>query len=169
MALFRRKQVDTTSLPPEVQDYYQAERRGRSWAAWVLALITLIVTVLLVLGLFFGGRFIYRKVRGTDKPAPVAVQTDNDDQEAQNPTPSTPANPPTVQAPQGSTPSQLPSDGTTSPTTTAPNGTGTTPTQTTTPTPDGNLPNSGPGDTLAIFLAVSVLAYVAHRRFLAKS
>ena len=32
---------------------------------------------------------------------------------------------------------------------------------------NSNLPSTGPGDTLSIFVAVSVLAYFTHRRFLA--
>lgn len=65
MALFRRNKTTstkTTKVPAEVQDYYEAGRRERTGIAWLLGLATLIVTILLALLLFFGGRWIYRKV-----------------------------------------------------------------------------------------------------------
>ncbi len=148
MALFRRNRIDQAGMPTEVQDYYKAEGRERTGVAWLLALATLLVTVLVVLGLFFGGRWAFRKLKNNDKPAPVAVQTDTaKDQgtKAAEPAPATP-------------PAQTPSPSTGSP----------APAPATTPTSarNSNLPSTGPEDTLAIFVAVSVLAYIAHRRFL---
>lgn len=57
----------STAVPAEVQDYYEAGRRERRGVAWLLGLVTLLVTVLLALLLFFGGRWIYRKVTNKDK------------------------------------------------------------------------------------------------------
>ncbi len=57
----------STPVPAEVQDYYEAGRRERRGVAWLLGLITLVVTVLLALLLFFGGRWIYRKATNKDK------------------------------------------------------------------------------------------------------
>jgi len=42
-------------VPKEVKEFYQAERRERVGVAWLLALATLITTVLVAFGLFFGG------------------------------------------------------------------------------------------------------------------
>lgn len=53
MALFRRNKVDQTGMPPEIQSYYQTENRERTWLAWLMALGTLLVTVVVVLGVFF--------------------------------------------------------------------------------------------------------------------
>jgi len=69
----RNKQDDNGNVPAEVKQYYQAERRERVGLAWLLAAGTLIVTVLVVLGLFFGGRWIYRQVTD-DKPASTATE-----------------------------------------------------------------------------------------------
>jgi len=149
MALFRRKaKIEAPDMPPELQTYYQAEKREKSWMAWALGLATLVVTILLALALFFGGRWIYRKVR--NEPAKVTtVQTDNEAKETPKATTPEPAAP--------STP-------------TTPSNTGTSSTSTNTPraaTPgSSDLPNTGPADTLAIFVAVSVLAYFVHRRLL---
>ncbi len=76
MALFRRKTTD--SVLPEVDEYYQAERRDRGWLAWLLAFLSVAVVVFLIIGLFLGGRWAYNKLAGNDD-APVAV-TDNDNQ-----------------------------------------------------------------------------------------
>lgn len=61
MALFGRGR-NTDSVPQEVKDYYEAERRERSGMAWLLALATLVVTLVLAGGIFLGGRWAYRKV-----------------------------------------------------------------------------------------------------------
>ncbi|TXG76564.1 hypothetical protein E6P97_03315 [Patescibacteria group bacterium] len=65
MKLFRRNK-QTVNMPPEVAEYYQAERRDRRGATWLLTLLALCVTVAIIIGLFLAGRWIYRTVRGTD-------------------------------------------------------------------------------------------------------
>lgn len=161
MALFRRKTQDTDVVPAEIQDYYQSEKRERTGVAWLLALVTLVITVLLALALFFGGRWLYRKVVTNDKPntgqqAPASNQPGNVNAPGDNtdtpgapapsaPAPSTPAPSapaPTAPAPAAPTPGAgAPATGSPSqpatPTTTAspsaprPNTTGSTPSATT--------------------------------------
>lgn len=58
---FKRKRTASV-LPQEVDDYYRAEKRGRRGAAFFLGLMTLVLTVLFVLGAFFVGRYFYNKV-----------------------------------------------------------------------------------------------------------
>src|SRR5687768_699929 len=94
---FKRNKNDS-AVPADIQNYYQTERTQRSGVAWLLALGTLLVTVGLVLGLFFGGRFIYRTITDNDKPAEIS-QTESNDGEVAAPgsdsavttTPNTPA------------------------------------------------------------------------------
>lgn len=155
MALFRRNKTDQAGMPTEVQDYYKAEGRQRSGLAWLLALGTLLVTVVVVLGLFMGGRWAFRKLKNNDKPAPVAVQTDKTKDGGTKPAETTPDG----DAP-ATSPAQTPPATTTSP---APAGSSTTAPSS---TKNSNLPSTGPEDTLAIFVAVAVLAYIGHRRFL---
>ncbi len=149
---FRRNKTDQTGMPTEVRDYYKAEGRERTGLAWLLALATLLVTVLVVLGLFLGGRWAFRKLKDNNKPAPVAVQNENKD-EAEKPK-DEPQNNPSTSQPVPATPAPSPTGSTSTP---AP--------QTQTPA-NGSIPNTGPGDNVAIFVAVSVLGYLAHRRFL---
>lgn len=74
MKLFNRKK--DTSTPNEIQNYYTEERRDRTGVAWLLAAGTLIVTLLLALGLFYGGRWAYRTVfdDGGDAPAGITQE-----------------------------------------------------------------------------------------------
>lgn len=135
MAWFRRKKSD--DLAQEFKDYYQggAQSTQRSGLAWILALVTLVCSVFLVIALFLGGRWIYRKV--TDKQ-PETTQTVNPgvggtNQPTTNPTPQPAAPTPT---PPATTPTPPPA--TTPPTTNGQNG------QTATPTPPSSLPSTGP-------------------------
>lgn len=80
---FKRNKSDNSgAVPTEIHDYYQAERRDRTGVAWLLAAGTLIGTVLIVLGLFFGGRWAYRALTGNNKPNAV-TQTDEEKEKAE--------------------------------------------------------------------------------------
>ncbi len=152
MALFRRNKTEQAGVPAEVQDYYQAEGRQRTWVAWVLAVATLFVTVVVVLAIFIGGRWTYRKLKDSDKPAPVAVQQDTAPDASKASTATSDTN---------STPPQTSSTSTNQPS---------SPSQTSNPsavTKNSDLPKTGPGDTLAVFALACVIGYLAHRRFLA--
>ncbi len=171
MALFRKNKTDQAGMPAEVTDYYQAEKRERAWVAWLLAFATLLVTVLVVWGIFFGGRWTFRKLKDSDKPAPVAIQKD----ESKDVTPeesgssSQATNAPAESGNTSSSSTQSSSSGSTSQTSNSSPGSTSTSSSATSQTnaAASDLPQTGPGDTLAIFVAVSVLAYITHRKFLA--
>lgn len=78
MALFNRKNTDNSVLPEEVRDYYKSEQRTRTGRAWILAIITLLVTFLIAAALFFGGRWIYRTVFDNDNDKNTTSQTEQD-------------------------------------------------------------------------------------------
>lgn len=67
MALFRRKQQNSV-LPDEVNQYYQSQRREKTGVVFVLGILALVATLLVGLGVFFGGRYLYQKIRGNDTP-----------------------------------------------------------------------------------------------------
>jgi hypothetical protein len=79
---FNRNKQQPSDLPQEVQDYYQAEKREKVGIAGLLALGTLLGTIVVVLGLFFGGRWVYRTAFKDDKPA-APVQTGSTNNGAQ--------------------------------------------------------------------------------------
>ncbi len=162
MALFNRNKTDQAGMTPEVKDYYKAEGRQRTWVAWLLAVGTLLVTIFIVLGLFYGGRWTFRKLKGNDdKPAPVAVQTDDSKSEESK----SKDQASTDSAPSASEQSSTSNNSSSS--TSSASGTTSAPVNTASKS-GGDLPNTGPGDTLAVFVAVSIFGYIAHRRFLAK-
>lgn len=71
MAFFKRQRADTDI--PELQEYYAAKRANNSASAWALALLSLIVTVAVIMGAFFGGRWAWRKLKGNDNAKQVAT------------------------------------------------------------------------------------------------
>ena len=167
MALFRKKQVDTAKLPKEIDEYYKAERRERTGMAWLLAIVTVVLTLLLAFVLYFGGRWVYRTVFKKDNSGTTTSQNNtNKDQtsvttkdESNNST-NTPSPKPTGQGSSGTTPTPSPTPVTNPAPVPTPNPTPTTQPQTT--------PNTGPGDTIAIFVATTAVATAAHYAYLQK-
>jgi|SRR3989344_5472913 len=156
MALFRRNKTDQAGMPTEVQDYYKAEGRERTWVAWLLAIATLFITVVVVLAIFYGGRWTFRKLKGSNKPATVAVQTEEPKDQSGTSTPSSQTN--NTPAGAGALPTPPQSSGS-SPSAASSNQ----------QSINNDLPETGPGDTFAVFVAVSVLAYATHRYYLGKT
>lgn len=173
MALFRRKRAAEGAVPEEVSQYYQAENRDRTWMAWLLALVSLAVSAIVVMALFFGGRWMYRKVRNQPTGSTTATtqkvsqpSNKNTSSPQTSTTPATSSSSTTTSSSNGSvnapanpatTPGSSSAASTSSATSTATPATPTTPNS-------SSLPNTGPGDTIAIFFAVSILAYVVHRK-----
>jgi len=169
MALFKKK---TTTQIPELQDYYATQKTDNTAVAWLLALLSLVVTAVIVVGLFVGGRFVYRKITNKDdkatsvvtqKPESVPNNTTNNDTSSQKPDTNLPtatvtvpetssstsdaiANPPKIKPAEGVSPSQSPS------------------TNTNAVAANTTVPNTGAGSTISIFMAVTILAYAAHYR-----
>lgn len=149
MAIFNRKKQPTTGIP-EVERYYDAERRERSGMAWILALVSVAGVALLLIGLFFGGRYLYRKVTNDKKPAITAqVQSTPDEKENssnQKGTSSTSTTTPSVTATPAVTPPTPP---------------------TSSQTQSGTLANTGPESLIPIFLVTTIagtLVYQAKQR-----
>ncbi|MDZ7785906.1 MAG: hypothetical protein U5L95_02185 [Candidatus Saccharibacteria bacterium] len=74
MGLFNRKK----STDNDINSYYTSERRQRVGMAWALGIATLILTVLLALGLFYGGRWTYRTVFDDDETTTSETATEED-------------------------------------------------------------------------------------------
>src|SRR6185295_3724015 len=77
MAWFRRNKTQVNTIP-ELQEYYNAERRERSGLSWLLALVSVACAGLVVIGLVFGGKWLYRKLANNlDKNKTPTAQTEN--------------------------------------------------------------------------------------------
>ena len=157
----------TSNLPEEVQEYYESGQKERVGVAWLLGIGTLVVTLILAAGLFFGGRWVYRKVANKDKDTTTTQISQNANNKNQNqskqnssgssnnsgsnqsqgstatPAPATPSTPTPAPQSQPATPAPAP----TSPSSPA---TGTT------------TPNTGPGDVFAIAAIAAVASMIGY-------
>lgn len=147
--------ADQTEVPQEIQEeYYQTEHRERPGIAWLLAFGTLIATIAVAAGIFFGGRLAYRTFVDSDDPRPrpqtpaseqrpaPEVARENEQQQSQQ-----------GDGVQGSNTAPQ-SQSASSPSSSNPDSTN-----------NSNIPNTGPGNTLAIFLGVSLFGYISHRLY----
>jgi len=148
----RRKKTDEANVPDEVREYYQSEHRERIGLAWLVAFLTLIFTIAIVVGVFFGGRWMYGKV--TNKSSTdTAQKSGQSNQPTPSPTNQSVQNNPDSSPKKNQPPTPTPSQPTPNPSQSTP----------TTNQPSGQrLTNTGPGDTLAIFVLVTALGTLAH-------
>lgn len=79
MALFRKRKQQNDILPDEVKDYYRSEQRDRIGGAWLMAFGGFLLTVAIVLGLFFAGRWAYQAVFVDDNDETVDVIDETED------------------------------------------------------------------------------------------
>lgn len=195
MALFNRN--NKTNVPAEIQEYYETGKRDRTGIAWLLAFGTLILTIVLAAGIFFAGRWAYRKIAGSDNKASQVAQNDTPSQEEQKPeTPGSSTDEQSVQEKEKQQAEEdkqqaeqeqqkqeeadrkaeeqqkaeaekqkaaAESEAQKNAQTESSNATST---QSET---GSDIPNTGPGDTLAMFFGVSVLGYLLHRVYSARA
>lgn len=74
MPLFKRK--DKTTIA-ELEEYYANQSKNRSSKAWLMALLSLFITIAVLAALFFGGRWLYRILTNDDS---VVVTTTGEQQ-----------------------------------------------------------------------------------------
>lgn len=172
MAIFGKKQQKTDI--PELQEYYASKNQESTGLAWLLAIGSLLLTAAIFIGLFLGGRWIYRSLTNDDTPttattsqdgAKNVVQSDGSVNTGDTIT-ATPAQPTeTVTVPATN------SNVSTAVTTPATPAQGVSPSQsqqtnTSAVAASTSIPNSGPTSTLAVFVAVLALSAYAHRRYI---
>ncbi|MEO5627529.1 MAG: hypothetical protein ABIQ89_01415 [Candidatus Saccharimonadales bacterium] len=94
---FNRKKNSEDSLkdkvsPKAVKEYYEAGGNRQGWVVWLLSIAAFLVTLLIVLGLFWAGRWTWHKLTdSSSKNEPATTQLKSGDQEqspAKNETPS---------------------------------------------------------------------------------
>ncbi|MEI7682858.1 MAG: hypothetical protein WCJ24_00985 [Candidatus Saccharibacteria bacterium] len=77
----RSNQSATTS---DAKDYYKSARPQRMWLVWLLSIATFIFTALIVLGIFWAGRWAVHKFTKSKVVAPKVQKTGTNNQN--NPT-----------------------------------------------------------------------------------
>lgn len=206
MAFLGRKQPSVDSVPQEVRDYYQTERRERAGVAWLLGLGTLLVTLILASGIYFGGRWAYRQFAHKKDTNVATTQSGNNDTKktdtskssddtskktdgttnggqtgtssASTTTPSSsssnsgsssqPSSSTTSQPSTPTTPATNSSSSSSTPTTSTPAANSSSTTTTTSTTSSDRLANTGPGDTIAVFVFTTIAATIAYRMILVR-
>lgn len=161
----RNKQTDNSELPEEVREYYESTRRSRTGTAFLLGLATLAVTLALAAVLYFAGRFVWEQFSNDESEAPVVTeqteesQTENGAQNGQS------------EQPEEETPTQLPGDGEenanqSQETNGTSNAGGNQESSTSGDAQKGSgvsqTPDTGPGDTLAIFIGSTIIGTLAY-------
>ncbi len=162
----RNSESKPPDMPPAAENYYRAEKRDRMVGVWLLGLATLAVTAVLAFLLFLGGRWVYRQFTDNEANAPETSQTEESSEVTGVP-----------EAPADSTQNDSGDENQNSGTadvagtnedsendTDANNDEGTVSEEAATT----DLPNTGPADTLALFLGVTVIAALLHRTVIAK-
>ncbi len=169
MALFRRNKTEAGTIP-ELQEYYNAERRERASLAWLLALVSVACVALVLIGLFFGGRWLYNRLADNMGTETVSVETT--EQNDTEPAEEAPVAETEDSAPQGEANTDATPPAQTTPTPQTP-----TPTPAPTPAPaqnnpapvavapraNSNLPRSGPASMLAIFAVTAGIATLIYQ------
>lgn len=130
MKLFKRRQktVATTVIPEEIQAYSQAENREKMGIAALVGFVSLLLTLVVLFGLFIGGKWMYRKIAG---PKPQSNTTTAVERSENTPQNSQDKAPSAGNSETATSPSQLP-EASSAPTPTAPTST------------DPMLPQTGP-------------------------
>lgn len=133
---WRKKDKTSSTLPPEIKEFYDSGKRQRKSVAWLLAFVALVVTIFLTFGAFFGGRWVYRKIAGSNKP--TITVTNNQTSNSKNNNSSKESEP--ENKPAEPSPDQNPASNQPNPATTP------------SLSDDTNLPSTGPQSTLAAFI-----------------
>lgn len=166
MPLFKKNKQTTTAIP-ELQEYYASKNKENAGRAWLLAFGSLLLTSAVIVGLFLGGRWLYRTVTKEDTPTTQVATTPNEE----------------VKKPEGTTSPAEPSEDVTvndgSASSNLLNGTnqatkpqqGVSPNQTQQQNTQAqaattNIPSTGPTQTVALFVVVTVAGTFIYRRYL---
>jgi cytoskeletal protein RodZ len=160
MALFNKKTTTVSTNIPELQEYYASQSTESNAKAWFLAIGTLLVSIAVLGGLFFGGRWVYRKATKKKATSTAQVVVADDSTSSSTSTPSSTSKAATPTTPSTSAGS---SSSSTSSTTTAP---GVSPTQSAATNAAAQaatttVPNTGPGNYLIAFFAAAFVGYLA--------
>lgn len=131
MKLFnRRKKIVDPNIPPEVQAYSQAEHRERMGVAWLVGVVSLVLTIIVLVGLFYGGRWLYRTIAPSNNETQTQSATDKEQSTGDE-----------QKTKDESTSTSKPESGSTAPSGSAPQA---APAPATTPTTGPSIPRTGP-------------------------
>lgn len=162
------KKTDATAIP-ELQEYYASKGKDSSAKAWLLALVSLLITVAVLVGLFFGVKWVYRAVTNKDETPKTtqttATSTPTDakkDAAGSNKTPTTGTD--VVVNNDNSTATGLISGSAQTPQPAPGVSPAQTPQQNATAVAASTLPNTGTGSLVTLFVVTMFIGALAYRR-----
>jgi cytoskeletal protein RodZ len=144
----------SSSELPESQIEYRNTSGGRRWVSLIIYLVLALLVATMVV---FAGRWVYHKVSNNSGPAPTTVTPIGTNQGAKTPSPTTP--PPSNSNSASPVPSKT--SPTTPPSTPPANSKSSGAAVKPGPQPAA-LPNNGPGQALALFVATTFVAATMH-------
>lgn len=76
--LFGQKKDKTTIA--ELEEYYanQDQKKTKTGKAWLMAFLSILITVAIIVGLFFGGRWLYRAITDNSSDTATTTETNTD-------------------------------------------------------------------------------------------
>lgn len=154
---FNRQKQDS-NVPLEVQEYYQSERREHVGVAWLLAGLSLIATIIVVLAIYFGGKWIWNKIHDNDNESVTTTQTEETTSQSSGETSSSSTSSEessTSSADENSSSSQT-SETSSSNSSHSASASGSQSAET------QSLTNTGPRETIALFIGVTLVGTLAH-------
>ncbi|MBP6962755.1 hypothetical protein KBB49_04425 [Candidatus Saccharibacteria bacterium] len=151
MAIFKRRKNQTVA---ELEEYY-ASKQTRTSIAWVMAVVSLLITILVVSALFFGGRWIYRSLTDDNLEVTVTTVDVSGDQESSDMNIDESAENGSEPEPTVNFPSVVSDEAASTTTPSSSNPSTTTPTAPT--TGGGNIPNTGAGEVLIIAPIIAMI------------
>lgn len=172
MALFRRKNNQVSSDP------YYSNQQSNKPMAWLLAVVTFVVTLLIIMALFFAGRWVWRHTLGDNSSGTESTTPQTGEGTENSPTVdgNVPDNSGASATQEGQTgaKNQTQQDGsaqggeTQGSSAQGSNSPQTSSTSTAVPSANSQ-PNTGPTENmLAVFVVTSVLGFIVHKKWLAK-
>jgi cytoskeletal protein RodZ len=151
---------NSNSELPESQIEYRDTGGARRWVALLIYLVLALVVATLVV---FAGRWVYHRVSNNSGPTPTTIAPQKTSQPTKtSPSPSNKSA--TPNSANSGTPSPTPPSGSSSGNPgSSSSGTNKTPSNTAKPAPQpSSLPNNGPGQAIALFVATTFVAATLH-------
>ena len=173
MSWFRRTNRVVEDVP-ELRDYY-AQRQESHNVGWLMALGTLLITVVVALAVFMGGKWIYDRIAGNDDSPSVTISTNDGEFDGQireeNIADGEPTTTSTSQSGQNSTGSVAITPQTSSTSSSTPNTPSTTSSSgqqsgsATTQGASTEIPNTGAGSVALLFIVTAFVAATGREIF----
>ena len=150
----RKKQISDPDLPQEVRDYYASTTHTKRSSAWLLGILTMIVTLALAVVLYFAGQFVYNQFTETKTDTGDTSESQDNNETTGQDSNSESEEVVTLPGNENNTEDVTPEPD--------PSQTGTLSTSTDKKIKPGKTPDTGPGDVVAIFVGTTIVASLAY-------